>query len=221
VDEPPNPKTARAAFLSQPAFRSEGKVSREKKTRSWSDVKVALSAKPVRALIDIIRDLYRLNSDNRRFLHTRCLDASTELEGFRRQVADSIFPDPLGRHPVSISDAKRAIREYACASGDAVGTLDLMFTFIESGTEQAADLGYGDERYFFSLESMLTEALEELSQATPEAQEPFLSRLATLADRASCVGWGYSDFVCESILTSFPSTIASSGPAQERGLTSP
>ncbi len=194
-------------------------MSREKKLRSWSHVKAALSAKHTPALINLIRDLYRLNSDNRRFLHARCLDAGAELEDFRRQVADSIFPDPFSRRPISIANAKRAIREYERASGDAVGTLDLMFTFIESGTEQAADLGFGDERYFLSLESMLTDALDELTRATPEERAPFFSRLATLADRASCVGWGYSDFVYEAILTDFPSAIA--GPGRERGLTSP
>jgi len=194
-------------------------VSPEKKTTSWSDVKASLSARTDPALIDLIRDLYRLNSDNRRFLHARCLSADTELKHFLRQVADSIFPDPLSKHAVSISNAKRAIREYERASGDATGTLELMFTFIESGTEQAADLGYGDERYFSSLESMLTEALKELSQATPEAQEPFLPRLAALVDRASCIGWGFSDFVCDSILTEFPNAATSSHRAQKRGLT--
>jgi hypothetical protein len=38
---------------------------------------------------------------------------------------------------------------------DASGTVDLMLTFVEAGTEQAADLGYGDEPYFNALQIRL------------------------------------------------------------------
>jgi hypothetical protein len=38
---------------------------------------------------------------------------------------------------------------------DAAGTAELMLTFVERGTGFAADLGYGDEDFFSSLEGML------------------------------------------------------------------
>ena len=32
-------------------------------------------------------------------------------------------------------------------TGDLAGTVDLMLTFVEAGTEQTADLGYGEDAY--------------------------------------------------------------------------
>jgi hypothetical protein len=41
--------------------------------------------------------------------------------------------------------------EYGRSTGGVSGTVDLMLTFIEAGTQQVADLGYGDETYFDTL----------------------------------------------------------------------
>ena len=92
----------------------------------WSEVKTALQSKTMSEQIDLVRDLYRLSNDNRRFLHTRVLDPSLEFAEYRRQVANSIAPDPFSRGRISISEAKSAIRAYRDASGDLDGTLDLI-----------------------------------------------------------------------------------------------
>jgi len=63
-------------------------------------------------------------------------------------VADAVYPDPFSRRRVSLRDASTAITEYRRSTGDLSGTVDLMLTCLEAGTEQAADLGYGDESYF-------------------------------------------------------------------------
>jgi len=175
-----------------------------KKKGSWSDVKTALKSKTTGEQIDLVRDLYRLSTDNRRFLHTRLLDPSVEFAEYRRQVADSIAPDPFGRGRISIAEAKSAIRAYRDASGDMAGTLDLMLVFVESGTEYCVDLGLDDEAYIDSLASMLDTALGMLGNMTPDKRTAFLSRLKRIADRARCVGWGWGDFAGDSIARSFP-----------------
>ena len=137
-------------------------MGRAKTSKSWANVKSALREGTPAQLIDLIRDLYQLDSDNRQFLHTRCLGPDVEFQSFRARVAESIFPDPLGRDPIRLSEAKRAIREFERAPGDSTRTLDFMLTFVEQGTEQSADLGYGEDSYFASLESMLDAALAKL-----------------------------------------------------------
>src|ERR1039457_4011355 len=88
-------------------------------------------------------------------------DRSKQLPVYRQFVADCLWPDPLRkRAKVQIAEAKRAISQYERATGDAAGTAELMLTFVEQGTGFAADLGYGDEDFFSSLEGMLARALD-------------------------------------------------------------
>ncbi|OFV93217.1 MAG: hypothetical protein A3H95_11225 [Acidobacteria bacterium RIFCSPLOWO2_02_FULL_64_15] len=103
----------------------------------------------------MIADLYNATTENRRFLESRLLADAGVIEQYRRTVVGAIFPDPFSRRPISVRDASAAIAHYRRATGDPVGTTDLMLSFIEAGTEQSADLGYGDDGYFTALERKL------------------------------------------------------------------
>ncbi len=96
-------------------------------------------------LVSLVADLYDARAANRRFLHSRLSPGSGTVEEYRRLVADAIYPDPFSTRRVSIRDAAAAITDYQRATGDPSGTVDLMLTFVEAGTEQAVDLGYGDD----------------------------------------------------------------------------
>src|SRR2546428_12744775 len=122
---------------------------------SWNDIKTKLATFDLKGLLGLVHDLYEASAANRRFLHARLLPSPSALEKYRRLVADAVFPDPFSRRRVSLRDATAAITEYRRSTGDLAGTVDLMLTFIESGTEQAADLGYGDENYFSALENKI------------------------------------------------------------------
>jgi hypothetical protein len=164
---------------------------------NWSAVKDQLKALPRDSLIALARDLYRASSENRRFLHARLLGPAIEIAKYRELVREAIYPDALSRRPVRLGEAQRLVRHYRQATGDLSGTLDLLLTFIEAGTEQAADLGYGDERYFVALERALDEAVEIGHTLSGPVHRAFVDRARTLADRASAVGWGFGDYVAE------------------------
>jgi len=66
---------------------------------------------------------------------------------------------------------------------------------VEAGTEQAADLGYGDERYFGALERALDSVVKGLSQLGPDALDRAIARLRRVAARAAVIGWGFGDYV--------------------------
>lgn len=117
--------------------------------KKWSEVKVRLEALDRKSLVSLLGDLYDASVANRRFLH-------------RRLVADAIYPDPFSKRRVSVRDAAAAIAEYRRSTGDASGTVDLMLTVVEAGTEQAADLGYGDEAYFDALQIRLDAVAKEV-----------------------------------------------------------
>jgi len=135
---------------------------------SWADIKTKLEAFDQKGLVGLVHDLYEASTANRRFLHARLLPSPSAVEKYRRLVADAVFPDPFSRRRVSLRDATAAITEYRRSTGDVAGTVDLMLTFIEAGTEQAADLGYGDEDYFSALENKVDAVAKSSTSAPPK-----------------------------------------------------
>ena len=70
-----------------------------------------------------------------------------------------------------------------------------MLTFVEAGTEQAADLGYGDEAYFAALERKVEAILKSCPLLPAAVQSDVASRLRRVRDRAKDIGWGYGDYL--------------------------
>ena len=162
---------------------------------SWADIKTKLEEFDSKGLVGLVRDLYEASTANRRFLHARLIPSPSAVEKYRRLVADAVFPDPFSRRRVSLRDATAAITEYRRSTGDVAGTVDLMLTFIEAGTEQAADLGYGDEDYFSALENKVDAVAKSWPALPAEARTKALGRLDWVSKRATAVGWGYGDYV--------------------------
>jgi len=170
-------------------------ADKRRRKPTWSQVKATLKGHTPDELLALIRDLYRRSPANRRFLHARCVSSAEQLDEYRRLVAVAIAPDPLGTARVSLQAAKQAIRDYAKATKDRVGTAELMVTFVEEGTDYAADLGYCEDRYLRSLESMLEKVAAELSQLPEHERSDLLKRLDALRDTATLIGYGYGDVV--------------------------
>ena len=117
------------------------------------------------------------------------------LEEYRRLVRTAVFPDPLSQRPIRLRDGTTAIAEYKRATGDLAGTVDLTLEFVEAGTEQAADLGYGDDAYFAALERKVKDVVQSLD-ALPEAdRRAATARLVKLGEYQGTIGWGYCDFL--------------------------
>src|SRR6266508_6865516 len=150
------------------------------------------------SLVRLIGELYRLSDENRRFLHSRLDNPAIQLPRYRQLVAEALWPDPLRKNSkIRIADAKKTISQYQRATGDVAGTLDLMLTFVENGTGFAADIGYGDDQLFSSLQTLLSRAVEMLSQLGEGLREAMRPRLVHLRAIARNIGWGYGDFVVD------------------------
>ena len=165
--------------------------------KKWSEVKARLEALDRKGLVSLLGDLYDANVANRRFLHSRLTPGSRAIEEYRRLVANAIYPDPFSKRRVSVRDAAAAIVEYRRSTGDAFGTVDLMLTFVEAGTEQAADLGYGDEAYFDALQIRLDAVAKEFDTLPAEVRANVRAGLGRIQVRAHDVGWGFGDAVDE------------------------
>jgi hypothetical protein len=167
----------------------------------WTAVRKRLKLLDRTGLVALVHDLYDTSTANRRFLEARFLSSATSLEKYRRLVADAVYPDPFSRRQISVRDATKTITEYRRSTGDVVGTVDLMLTFLEAGTEQAADLGYGDEVYFGALERKLDAVAKSWQDLSPDIRNEAAKRLERIQRRAKKIGWGYCDYVDDVVTT--------------------
>jgi hypothetical protein len=162
---------------------------------TWQAVKRRLRDLDANSLVELIRDLYESSPENQRFLHSRLVDSTSKLEKYRKLISEAIFPDPFHNKPVRVAEAKRLIRHYERATGDVGGTIDLLLTFVAAGTEQAADLGYGDEAYFRALVRALEAAVKMLPDLGADELAKASEELTWIRNRSRDIGWGFGDAV--------------------------
>jgi hypothetical protein len=168
---------------------------KKKKSPTWADVKVRLARMDRTGLVGVIKDLYEAGDLNRRFLHARFVATAPVLEKYRRLVRAAVFPDPFSQRPICLRDGTATIAEYKRATGDLAGTVDLMLEFVEAGTEQSADLGYGHEAYFGTLERKINEVIRSLDALADADRRAATARLVKLGEYQGTIGWGYCDFL--------------------------
>jgi hypothetical protein len=163
----------------------------------WANLRQALRRLSADQLLVIVKDLHDLSQPNREFLQARLRGGASTIEEYRRRVVDAVFPDPFSRRPVRLAEAAAAVRQYERATADAEGTVDLLLSLLEAGTEQAVDLGYGDERYFGSLLGSAERIIAILPELPVAAGMRARARLLTVAQRAAGSGYGFGDGLAE------------------------
>lgn len=164
---------------------------------TWAHVKTSLEKMDRIGLIALIHDLYEIDGLNRRLLHERFVPNGATFQRYRGLVRAAVFPDPLSNRPIRLREAAATIREYQRATGNVPGTVDLMLDFVEAGTEQAADLGYGDNEYFAALERTVNEIVRLLKTLPSADRHPRTERLIRLGEYHGTIGWGYCDFLAD------------------------
>lgn len=124
----------------------------------------------------------------------------TLLQTHRQGIEDAFFAKDAWGVPQTpnMLVASRLITGYRQATGDLLGTLDLMLAFVEAGTRFTSEFGDIDEPFYEGLELMLAD-FQELLLAYPDLYEEgdLPERLVDLAEDAGWMGWGYGDYVRE------------------------
>jgi hypothetical protein len=172
----------------------------KKKFAGWSSVREQLRESQQPALMALIKDLYDSSPANRDFLHARfqAEDAGgAALEAYRRKIIEQFFPQ-RGFGTLKLAEARKAIRDYRKAAGNAAGTIELMLTFVENGTEFTLQFGDIDRPFYNHLASVLNEMVELLCQDA-ELYPRFRERIVRLERRAGNLGWGYGDHLREQV----------------------
>jgi hypothetical protein len=170
-------------------------ATRKKNSASWAACKQAMSKWPRAGVVALVQELYRLNPQNRRFLHARLLQkeggASPEqaAKEIRKLVSTSAVFNGRFRH----ADVKRVVDEYAKGSGDAAGVAGLLVGDIEASCSTFSQVGDFEpmvDHVYTSMER-LHQTLEKLE---PAQARPVAKALAVVASRWSGeFGYGLSD----------------------------
>jgi hypothetical protein len=172
-------------------------VNRVAKSSGWAALKIRLDTLDRKGLVGLVHDLYEASEANRRFLEARFLPSAAAIEKYRRLVEAAVFPDPFSQRPIRLRDASAAITEYRRSTGDVAGSVDLMLTFVEAGTEQAVDLGYGDDPYFSALVTKVAAVVKSLGALSNQERTSVTARLVRVRNRAQSIGWGYGDYLSD------------------------
>jgi hypothetical protein len=195
-------------------------MNRVVKNSGWAVLKIRLETLDRKGLVGLVHDLYEASEANRRFLEARFLSSATAIEKYRRLIEVAVYPDPLSQRPIRLRDASAAITEYRRSTGDVAGSVDLMLTFVEAGTDQAADLGYGDDPYFSALETKVAAVVKALGELSDRERTSATARLVRVRHRAQDIGWGYGDYLSDVVARLQPPELVNTGTKnQRRGLT--
>jgi hypothetical protein len=167
----------------------------EKKSTGWQNVRRQLNDWTKPALIALVKDLHDASPDNRDFLQARFQaeeNAGTALEKYRHKIVEQFFPS-RGFGKLKLAEARKAIRDYRKATGNLNGTIDLMLTYVENGTQFTHEFGDINEAFYNSLESVLNEMAELLLGEGAKLYPQFRDRIQRLTTHAGHIGWGYGD----------------------------
>lgn len=171
---------------------------------SWTETENQLRELSTDDVIKLVKGLHDLSPQNKAWLRAKLFPVIQDtkyLEDCRRKVANYVYKETKGMPSMPrFREAKKVIAEYRKSTGDLRGTLDLMLTYFERGHKFTLDFGDIDEPFYITLENMLERFVVELrnSPAKYELYEEFSSRLLRIR-RNSNIGWGYGDFVQETL----------------------
>ena len=177
-------------------------TSLKKKTpASWPLIRRQMKdwSRPV--LLALIKDLHDTSAANRDFLRARFQSEDTSgeaLEKYRERIVEQFFPR-RGFGKLKLAEARQAIRDYRKASGNIAGTIDLMLTYVENGTDFTREFGDINEAYYNSLESVMNEMSQLLCREGAELYPRFRERIRRLESNAGHIGWGYGDYLREQV----------------------
>jgi hypothetical protein len=168
--------------------------------KDWKPVRDALNKTPRPALTKLIKELYDLHPDVRKFLHARYAptpSADPKVLAKHRKALGSLVAAPadgyLGRFP--FAEVRELVRNYEKASFDADGATGLLIEAAYRGLKIAGS-NEMDSRYADGLYSLLNHLNKRLS--TPEGRH--LARkhqesIINLATPAGRIGYGFGDEV--------------------------
>lgn len=168
--------------------------------QSWSRLKPHIQRLEKDELVQLLRDLYRLNADNKVFLATRFLSATPDemAEPYRKIVRQVFNPDGRGFPSLQLGTARKALNDFKKACADPVAVIDFMFFYVEQGVICTNTYGDIDAPFYNSLLSVYRSATELFANIDdPAVIELLHPRFLDIIRDTRDIGWGFHDGILE------------------------
>lgn len=176
------------------------------KPPTWATIKRALADLNQAELVDLVRELYQLNADNKVFLSSRftSVDVQTLAEPYRKTIRDQFNP-ARGFPKLSLRTARKALNDFKKACADPAAVADLLIYYVEQGVICTNNYGDIDENFYSSLESVYAEAIDVITKQDDAAlAEQFYNRMRSIVYKTGNIGWGFHDFLNDEFHRRYP-----------------
>lgn len=159
----------------------------------WNKIKSKINSYSSGEYLEIIKDLYDLNIQNKNFLEARFLQPSLDsLKPYKKIIETAMYPNIMGGRGLSLKDGKKAISDYKKSTKDEFGTMELMLFYVECGHKFTLEYGDIDEPFYDSLIAVFTNLIEWVKKF-PDYKNTFYDRMKKIADESREIGWGYDE----------------------------
>ncbi len=164
---------------------------------SWKDVEKTIGQFDKTQLTELIRDLYRLSSDNKDFFFTRFSIGEDPLSKYKKIIQNSIHPYLEDNETLDIKKANDVVNRYSKAIDNPIGEAELRVFYVECGNNFTLSYGDIDEIFYNEMLEMYEYAIETVLELSTKEREGFKIRLQDIMKSASGIGWGYYDGLCD------------------------
>jgi len=167
-----------------------------KQSVGWGACKAAMRDWPRPGVIALVKELYDLSDENRRFLHARLLPDKSEqtVEQTKAKLKRMLSAQSVFNNHFQHAQVKRLIDQYAKASDDPAAVADLLITDLEAGFATFSQVGDFEPMvdHLYATLERLDKCLETLPREP--ALTAFVLRLNDLAAKWGAeFGYGISD----------------------------
>jgi hypothetical protein len=183
--------------LAEDALRREnGFMAKSRKSSiGWGACKAAMRDWPRPGVLALVKELYDLSDENRRFLHARLLPDQSEqtLDQTKQKLKRMLSVEAVFGDRFQHGQIKRLIDQYAKATDDPGALADLLITDLEAGFATFSQVGDFEPMvdHLYATLERLDKCLETLPRETLTVLVPRLTDLA--AKWGAEFGYGISD----------------------------
>lgn len=163
---------------------------------SVSEFKNIIKQQSREALIDLLVDCYKINSQVKEFITAKYAgqDIMEEIfETYKNKVHDVFFPKSMNAQ-FKIEEARKAVNDFKKICSDEKLVIDLMLYYVEMGVEFTNTYGDICESFYNSVESMYMSVIEIINKhKNPVIFNMLSKRLKAVVDDTDGIGWGFHD----------------------------
>ena len=180
-------------------------VTTKVKKKGWLEIKNSLIYCSENDLKGLIKDLYKLNTENKVFLETKFLNDAESLEHYKAAIKKYLSPhEPWKKsQQINLKEAKKQISLYTKATSDPLKVIDLMVYYVECGTDFLCTFGDMYEQYYTSLEDVFESIIKKMERFDNVTVNQYVDRLEVVVQKAKNTGWGYYDTISYMLLESY------------------